>query len=148
LHLREAERVLDSRRYGPRFRCKDASAQHGRDLDLDLCTPLLDDETGEAAVALPAFMGAGAHDACLDALLDPQQRGFDGGQRFFTRHDGQESQVDIDRQARHVAHEEIDGGAALEGEVLLFRHGRNGMDQQCDLIPVPLIDRHVIPPAR
>jgi hypothetical protein len=44
--------------------------------------------------------------------------------------------VNIDRQVRHVAVEEIDGGAALERKIGLRRDERDRLDQQGRLMPI------------
>ena len=55
---------------------------------------------------------------------NPPHRGVDRRQSRGPRMGWQIGQVDVDRQARHVAHEEIDGRAALEASALLGRDGR------------------------
>lgn len=44
LHLREAEVILDSGRYGPHFRSKNTAAKDRRHLDLDLRAVLVLDD--------------------------------------------------------------------------------------------------------
>ena len=56
--------------------------------------------------------------------------------------DRQVGEVDIDREARHVAHEEVDRGAALECEAGLLGDERNDADQQRGLPAEFLRCRH------
>jgi len=56
-------------------------------------------------------------DAFLGAIADPPPSGVDGGPRIKYRHVGE---IDIHRQARPVADEEVDGRAAFEGQAPLF----------------------------
>jgi len=56
--------------------------------------------------------------------------------------DRQIGQVDVHRQARHVAHEQVDRGTAFEGEGFFLRHERNGADEKGDLLPVRVEKGH------
>jgi hypothetical protein len=101
-------------------------AHHVVDLDLDL-----------DAVALHQQLGlAGRGHACEMGLESPRpercgglaERGLDGAERRFTRQGVvRQHQVQVDRQARHVPHEKIDGRATLE------RKGFIGKDKGGDL---------------
>jgi hypothetical protein len=62
--------------------------------------------------------------------------------------DGQIGQVDIDVEARQVAHKELDGRTALEGEGRLFGDEGQGADEQRHLASVGIKQRHADPPAR
>lgn len=56
--------------------------------------------------------------------------------------------IDIDRRARHVSHEEVDGYAALEGEALFRRDKGQGAYEKHHLFPVLVVKRHGRIPVR
>src|SRR3546814_1465299 len=66
--------------------------------------------------------------------LDPLETVADGLQRTVAIGDGQVDEVDVDRQARQVAHEQVDRGPALQREDVLACNLGDGADQQADLI--------------
>lgn len=57
-----------------------------------------------------------AWDTFIGGIHDPVQRSAGLGQALCAVFDRQIGQVDIDRQALHVAVEHVDGGSAFEGE--------------------------------
>jgi hypothetical protein len=72
----------------------------------------------------------------------------DRGQGLRARRDGNVGQVDIDREARHVTDEEIDGGATLKSKATLLRNMGEDAHEQGDLPTVDVTKRHSDPPAR
>jgi hypothetical protein len=119
----------------------DHAACHGRGLHLDLGWPLAEQDARFTATATLDAVGAGAPDVGFDGIRDAAQRSIDIGKAFCAVLDRQIGQIDIDRQARQIAVEKIDGRAALEGEARLLRHEWERGDQQLDLILVHL-SRH------
>src|SRR3546814_2988920 len=61
--------------------------------------------------------------------LDPLETVADGLQRTVAIGDGQVDEVDVDRQARQVAHEQVDRGPALQREDVLACNLGDGADQ-------------------
>lgn len=58
--------------------------------------------------------------------------------------DRQEGEVDIDRQARHVPHEQIDGRTPLERETLLLHDKRQDADKEGYLFAIKVSERRSI----
>jgi hypothetical protein len=83
----------------------------------------------------------------FDAFADAAHRSVDRGDRRFIRLHGNIGQIDIDRQTRHVADEEIDGRAALEGKTFFDGDQGQKSDQESDLPAIDVSERHRDPPA-
>ncbi len=147
LRLGEAEGVLDRLADGHVAGLADHAAQDRGNLYLH---PRAGRGDGEAA---DGALGLRAGDACArnvrkDARLDAPHAGVDAGQRLRAVVQRQIGQVDVDREARQVAVEEVDRRAALQREVALLRDQRQDPDQKAHLPTVSLINGHPDPPAR
>src|SRR3546814_5597225 len=64
---------------------------------------------------------------------DPREAVMKGGKRLRARRDREVYEVDIDRQPRQIADEQVDCGAALEREDVLACDLGDDADQQGDL---------------
>ena len=71
-----------------------------------------------------------------DRVRDPLHAGIDRLQRCRAIGDRHIGQIDIDREPRHVAHEQVDRSPALEREFFLRRDERHGPDQQRHLFAI------------
>src|SRR5690606_2651936 len=71
-----------------------------------------------------------ALDGLADGIIDPPQ-GFVAGQPMVW-----ENQIEIDRQSRHIAHEEIDRRAALECEGVGHQDERRDSRQQSGSVEI------------
>ena len=64
----------------------------------------------------------------------------DACQRLFARNAVVgEDQIQIDRQARHVADEQVDGGATLERERAVRENERRDLDEQARRVEIDLV---------
>lgn len=133
--------LFDGFRNGPCFRFLDAAAQDGRYLDFDLDMVGPDDQLRNGPIGAAwghVRSGNAAFDACSNAV----HGGVDIRQGFGPWSHRQVGQIDIDRQARHVSDEEVDGGATLEGEALFRRDKGQGAYEKRHLFPVLVVKRH------
>src|SRR3546814_7312723 len=116
LHLRIAEPVLDRRTDGEKLRLEHRPAQNGAHFDLDLGCARAHDELRPIAGVLLDYLDAGA---LAQTAGDPREAVMKGGKRLRARRDREVYEVDIDRQPRQIADEQVDCGAALEREDVL-----------------------------
>lgn len=65
-----------------------------------------------------------------------------------TRLNREVGEIDVDRQPRHVADEQIDGRPAFQCEAGFLRDGRENTDQQLDLSSIDLTEGQRDPPER
>ena len=89
-----------------------------------------------------------AGDARADAVGDSPQSRIDGREGFGTRVNREVAEIDVDRQPRHVADEQIDGRPAFQCEAGFLRDGRENTDQQLDLSSIDLTEGQRDPPER
>jgi len=115
-HFGEPEFFLDARRYRPDGGLVDATAEHRRDLDLDLCAIARTFNLVMYFRPWRARADMSAGNPALDMFLDTMQRGIDFLQRGLPIRDRDVCEIDIDRKPRHVAQEQIDRRSALERE--------------------------------
>lgn len=80
--------------------------------------------------------------ALLDPLLDAQHGGVGRGERGGAILDRQIGEVDVDREAWQVAHEQVDRCAALEGKDSFLSNERENADEKGDLLPVVVEKSH------
>src|SRR5258707_11494859 len=95
-HFSEPEFFLDARRYRPDGGLVDATAEHRRDLDLDLCAIGADVQLSNVFSVLGrarADMSAG--NPALEMFLDTMQRGIDLLQRGLPIRDRDVCEIDI-----------------------------------------------------
>ena len=69
----------------------------------------------------------------LDGFGNARECVVDGSKRDATRLDRQVGQVEVHRESRHVANEEVDRRPTLEREAPLGRDVRQDAEQQVDL---------------
>jgi hypothetical protein len=75
---------------------------------------------------------------------DPQHGGVDRRQRCGPIFDRQIGQIDVHGEARHIAHEQVDRGAAFERESPLLGDERKDANEQGDLLPVGVQEGHEV----
>jgi len=80
--------------------------------------------------------------APLDPFLDPQHGSVDCRERCGPIFDRQIGQVDVHGEARHLAHEHVDRGAAFERESPVLRDRWEDANKQGDLLPICVQEGH------
>ena len=142
-HFGEPELLFDLGRDALDCGLIDTAAQYRRDLDLDLRVVGPEYQLGRAVLAFGlARIDLRAANAFRDRVRDPFHPCIDRLQRCCAIRDGHVGQIDIDREPRQVAHEQIDRRAALEREFLLRRDEGHRPDQQGHLLAIIVSDRH------
>jgi hypothetical protein len=85
--------------------------------------------------------------ALLYPLLDAPHGGVDSRERLLAPLNGQIRQIDIDRQTRHVANEQIDARASLEREAVFARNFGQGSHDERALLAIDFTEWHRGSPA-
>jgi hypothetical protein len=116
----------------PQLRFEHHAAQDCGHPDLDL-SPRRPDQEPMGAMLARLQVNDGAGDAGADQFRQAAQRRVDLRQRSGAICNRQIGQVDINREARQVPPEQVDGGAALQGEVRLTGQEGQQPDEKSDL---------------
>ena len=119
----KAEPLFDHIRDCLFLRLEHATAQHRRDLDLDLRAAFADEELVDRVFLFQhSGLNASEWNNAFNALCDASQRSLDALERLCSVGNRQIGEVNINRQPGKIPDEQVDCRPALQREALFLRH--------------------------